>query len=164
VSALSGQIADPQIYNDDTRKLVARARRETDGTTTTTEIGVLRIDGMALKSGRHYVVLTSDIVISSSVNNDVITGRFRYTTDGTTATTSSTQLAQLNGIFNFAAGAGMVITTEINPASDQTVSLLLSVGRTAGTGNVKFLGNAVYPICIWVYDMGVDTGDVGVDL
>lgn len=159
MTAYAGQIANPQTHNDDVRKLIARARRESDSSTTTTEIGVLRIDGIAVKSGRHYRISASTNV-NSSVSTDVITVRLRATTDGTTATTSSTQLEQATQV----AARSCPIMAELTPGADQTVSLLLTVGRTSGTGNVKIEGNAIYPICVWVDDMGPDTGDVGVEL
>jgi hypothetical protein len=164
MSALAGQIANPDTYNVDTRKLIARARRETDSTAGTTEAGVLRIDGIAVKSGRHYRISTSPLQVNSTVLNDVVTVRIRIATDGTTATTSSTQLDQMTADHNITAGKGWPIITEHTPGADQTCSVLLTVARTSGTGNVKIEGNAVYPICVWVDDMGPDTGDVGIEL
>lgn len=164
MSALAGGPADPGQYNTDTRKLVGRGRRETDSSTTTTETGVLRIDGLALKSGRHYRVSTTPMQINSSVLNDVVTVRFRYTTDGSTATTSSTQLGQITADHNISAGKGAPLQGEVTPGSDQTVSLLLTVGRTSGSGNALIEGNAIYPICIWVDDHGPDSGNVGIPM
>lgn len=160
VSALAGGPADPGQYNTDTRRLVARARRETDSSTTTTETAVLRIDGIPLKSGRHYRLSTSVLNVNSSVTTDVITARLRATTDGSTAGTSSTQSVQSTQL----AARSTLIAVDMTPAADQTVSLLLTVGRTSGSGNVLIEGNAVYPICIWVDDKGLDTGNVGISL
>jgi len=164
MGALGGEISDPGQYGTDTKKLVARARRESDSSTTTTETGVLQIEGLVLKAGRHYRVSTGPLQANSSVLNDVITARIRYTTDGSTATTSSTQLAQMTADHNISAGKGWPILSEITPAADQIVSLLLTVGRTSGSGNALLEGNAVYPICVWVDDAGLDTGNVGISL
>jgi hypothetical protein len=164
MGALAGEQADPAQYGIDTRKLVARGRRESNSTATATTAEVLRLDGVPLKAGRHYRVSTSVLLVTSTVLNDVITCRLTHTTDGTTAVAGSTQLAQMTADHNVSAGKGSPIITELNPASDQTLSLLLTVGRTAGTGNVSIEGNAIYPICVWVDDMGPDTGDIGIEL
>jgi hypothetical protein len=165
VSALAGQIADPGDYNREIKKLIARAGpRVSSSSTTTTEIGVLRVDGIALKAGRHYRVTTSTLLIASSVSTDVVTVRFRSTTDGSTATTSSTQLDLNSAIYNFTAGPGMTMAVDINPVSDIVLSLLLTVARTAGTGNVSLVGGVTFPIGFWVDDMGPDTGSIGISL
>lgn len=164
VSALAGAVADPGQYNTDIKRLIARHRRESNSSTTTTEIAVMVVDGIACKSGRHYRISTSPLHLSSSVNTDAITARIRYTTDGSTATTASTQLGQMTVDRDQAASESAPIILELNPASDQTVSLVLTVGRTIGTGNVSIEGNSIYPVCLWVDDMGPDVGDTGIDL
>lgn len=161
---LGGGIVDPGQYRDDTRKLVARARRETNSTTTTTETDVLRIDGLKVFAGRYYLISTTQLQVQSTVLNDVVTARVRHTTDGSTATTTSAQIGQMTADHNIAAGKGASLLTELTPAIDQTVSLVLTVGRTAGTGAVSLEGNPVYPLCLWVFDMGPDTGNVGISL
>lgn len=164
MTAYAGQIASPADYITDTRKLIGRGSRTTSSSTTTTETSVLRIDGVSLKANRHYRITSSVLFTSSSVNNDVVTVRLRSTTDGTTATTSSTQIGQNNAIWNFAAGPGETVCADVNPGSDVTMSLLLTVGRTAGTGNVSILGASTFPISVWIDDMGPDTGNIGIAL
>lgn len=164
VSALAGAIADPGQYNIDIKKLVARARRETTSTTTTTEIAVMRLDSVPVKAGRHYRICTSPLHLLSTVNTDAITARIRYTTDGSTPTTSSTQMGQLTVTRSQAVSDSASMILEHTPASDQELSLLLTVGRTIGTGNVSMEGGATFPIILWVDDMGPDTGNVGINL
>lgn len=163
--ALAGAIADPGAYRTAVRKLVGRASRTTTSTTTTTtEIGVLRLDGVKVKAGRGYKIGGSTYVLASSVNGDGITARLRVTTDGSTATTSSTSFADLavQTITSTGSGAG-VLQRYYYPSADEILSILLTVVRTAGTGNVSI--NAVNSnIDLEVEEIGPDTGNVGVAL
>src|SRR5688572_4356855 len=95
----TGQVlAGNIIYADDIEDeldvapqgLIARGRRESNSTSTTTEVGVLRIDDIPLTGGRSYLVQTSSLVLHSSVANDVVRAGIRYTTDGSPPSTSST--------------------------------------------------------------------------
>jgi hypothetical protein len=64
-------------------------QRTTTSTSTTTEVGVLRIDSVSLKANRSYRIWTSPLFLLSSTTGDVVTGRIRVNTAGT-ATTAST--------------------------------------------------------------------------
>lgn len=165
MSAFAGQIADPAAYNTDTKRRVARTARTTSSSTTTTETGVLRLDGVQVLAGHTYTIRTGSLLPVSSVANDYVGVKIRYTTDGSTATTSSTQL---HGVQTRITGASGNETSKVeasyNPASDQTLSVLLSVSRVAGTGNAKIDGAATTPIELWIDHDGVDPGDTGVSL
>lgn len=158
--AFGGEIADPGAYNRDTRKLVARGSRGTNSsTTTTTEIGVLRIDSAPLKAGRAYEIVTSTLLLGSTVGTDEIWSRLRVSTTGT-AEISSTELAFAKA----QNGSGSVVLRGTRyPASDETLSVLLSVIRNSGSGNVSIFAGT-NGMTVEIYDMGTDTGNVGVSL
>jgi len=165
MSAEAGAIANPGTYNDDIRKSVARGRRETNSSTTTTEVAVMSLDGIAVKAGRSYRCSTSPVQCDSSVATDTVRVYFRYATGADTPTTSSTVL-QWNQIrlSDAAVTEGITLDTRYHPASDGVLSLLLSVNRSAGSGNVGLVGSAEYPIEMFVDDMGPDPGNTAVAL
>lgn len=147
------------------RKLVKFGRRESNSTTTTTEVGVMTLDDITFVGGRRYLVETSALLLDGSIANDVIRATIRYTTDGSTPTTSSTILCLAQDIqpnINFP------ITTSPSstyaPSVDEAFSALLTVSRATGTGTVGMLGGTTTPIEILVWDLGVDIGDTGVDI
>jgi hypothetical protein len=143
---------------------VKRGRRETNSTTTTTEQSVLRIDTVQLLSGRLYLLKTNSLQPFSSVANDYVGIRLRYSTSGT-ADTSSTVAIVVQDRYTGASG-NETTQAEVTYAagSNQTMSLLLTVGRVSGTGNVGLTGSSTVPIELMVIDLGVDPGDTGTDL
>ncbi len=165
MSAFSGEIANPGTYNDDIRKSVARGRRETFSSTTTTEVAVMGLYGIAVKAGRSYRCSTSPLECDSSVATDTVRIYFRYATAGDTPTTSSTVLAW-NQIRLSDSGVteGITLDTRYNPAADGILSLLLTVNRAAGSGNVGLGGSSEFPIEMFVDDMGPDPGNTGIAL
>lgn len=161
MTAYAGQIANPADYNTDTKKIIARGRRETNSSTTTTETSVLRVDGVVFKAGRMYRVHTSGLALTSSVTTDQVSAKIRIATDGTTATTSSTQIGLNQDVVN-GSGAVQPLATEHTPAADQTGSVLLTVARVSGSGNASIAAGATFPVCLWIEDLGVDVGNTGV--
>jgi hypothetical protein len=163
--ALSGEVADPGQYNTDIRKRIARADRTTTSSTTTSEGEVLRIDGIPLKSGRTYQLHTSSLLVQSTVANDSVVAKIRISTTGTATIAASTDLGE--GIRR-CTGASVLEETHAkvsySPASDETLSLLLTVVRGAGTGSVSIYGAANAHIELYCDDMGTDPGNTGVSL
>lgn len=149
-------------------RCIARGKRVTNSTGTTTEQGVLRLDGVPVKTGRLYRIYTNFISVDSSVANDVISGKLRYTTDGTNATTSSTLLSSTQHLqANATAGEHILVDEDYTPGSDVNLSILLTCSRAVGSGTVAFLGGSTGnppPISLYVVDMGEDPGDTGVDI
>ena len=139
--------------------------RTSNSSTTTTEVGVLRIDDIPILSGHRYKIETNSITLHSTVANDVVRATLRYTTDGSTPTTSSTQLcdAQLSAV-NTTFPATSIASGSYVPGSNQTLSVLLTVSRQTGSGNAQLLGSSTFPIEIYINDLGPDSGDVGVDI
>ena len=147
--------------------VIARTRRTTNSSSTTTEIGVLRLDGVPLFAGRLYEFRTNAIEVDSTVANDGIRLLLRYTTNGTVATTTSdvftiSQLIQVN------AGHGEYIQPAATyvPPVDQILSLLLTVTRSIGTGSVNTVAGSGLPgpTELLVVDHGRDVGDTGVQI
>jgi len=153
------------------RGIIARGNRGTASSYgINPDIPVLRIDSVPLKAGRLYKVSTGPLPLDSSVVNDEVLARIRYTMDNTQATIASPILpgsivqARLTDVF---LSEHASITTLINPgAVDVVASFLLTVGRLAGTGNVGLATNAasIDSINLWVEDIGADVPDTGVDL
>jgi hypothetical protein len=147
--------------------IIARGRRTTSTTTTTTSLGVLRLDDIPITSGRAYSVHTSGLALDGGTTAAVALAIIRYTTDGSTPTTSSNQ---------FPGGWTRDVTTNTTdgpihatgaiyvPSSDETLSLLLCIQSGNGAVAVQMLGDATFPIDMWVVDHGTDPGDTGVDI
>lgn len=155
-------------YVDDSRTgILARGRRTTSSSSTTTEVGVLRLDDIPIWGGFLYHIFTSIIPINSTVTGDTMFARIRYTTDGSTPTTSSTILpgAEMQCRENDSSWhETKIIVTHYTPVVDETLSLLLTVGRLNGTGSVQSVGSAVTVVDLRVDSNGVDPGDIGVDI
>lgn len=144
--------------------IIARADRQTNSTTTTTEVGVLRLDDVPIYLGRSYRI--SWVTLGdSSVANDVIQANARYTTDGSTPTTSST-IMKLTTDLQVNASTAIPLSDSViyTPSADQTLSVLLSAQRTAGSGNVGLIAAATYPTQLVIEDVGLDVTDTGVDV
>lgn len=146
--------------------VIARARRISNSSATsgTTELGVLRLDSVPVYAGRLYGIGTNSLLVDGSVANDVARLFLRANSAGT-ATTSSTQLAIGQALVgNVSFPEGLFVETVYAPSVDETLSILLSVGRQTGTGSFVVLGGATVPINLVVADLGLDPGDTGTDL
>lgn len=181
VALLEGEVLDPawieditDVANDHQTRLEtletapvlkAVGIRITNSSTTTTEIGVLRIDDIPILSGHRYVIETNSVTMHSTVTTDCLRMNIRYTTDGSTPTTSNTALcdAQLTVNNNSFPTTSMAKGSYV-PGSNQTLSVLLTIQRITGTGNAQLIGSSTFPIELYISDLGPDTGDVGVDV
>lgn len=154
---------------DDTRTgLIAWGQRTTNSSGTgATEIEVLRLDDVPTRAGIAYqVVVTASL--DSTVANDAIKVQVRYTTDGSTPTTSSSLLpgSSIQTVqTNASAGETRSSNTIYVPSGDETLSLLLTLQRTVGTGTVIVNADgAGFATSLYVNSLGVSPGDTGVDL
>lgn len=148
--------------------LAGFAQRVTNSTGTTTEVGVLRLDSIAVKSGRAYRIATSNLVHDSTLSNEVVQAKLRLATGGGAATTASTVIGNVRPT-RLVSTAEEPITGGINciyqPGADTTVSVLLTVARfTALGGTVNLIGAATTPIEITIEDIGAAVADTGVDI
>ena len=145
--------------------IIARGNRTTSSTTTTTEVGVLRLDDIPIYTGRTYRIWTTPLQLDTSVANDVIRANLRITTDGSTPSTSSTVLTWAQSRADDATNPYThVISVDYSPAADELLSILLTVARTSGTGNVSILAASTAPINLVVEDIGTDPTDTGTDI
>lgn len=118
--------------------VLAEAWRTTNSTTTTTtEIGVLRMDGLVVPAGQQVDVCADNLMLTSTANEEGIVARFRMAV-GSTATVSSTLKQELRQQTVTAQGqASGVLRFTYTPAATETLSIILTVLRVAGTGNVS---------------------------
>lgn len=155
-------------YVDATRTgLAVRGKRTTSSSTTTTEVGVLRVDGIPLTAGHVYRVSSGTLLLDTSTNNDAVDARIRYDNTGASATTSSTTmpgaLFRVRLADNAVAESGIIVCT-YTPASNETLSILLTVGRFSGAGNENIFGDGTATIEIFCEDYGTDSGNVGISI
>jgi hypothetical protein len=148
---------------DAKKGIIARGRRTSStGNVTTTETGFLRIDNIPVVSGRAYRIMTNGINLDTDTSNDVGTVRLRASTSGT-ATTSSTLLSYFrNTIDNNSQSNIIPLSGMFIAGSTGNLSVLLSVQRQAGSGNLVIFCTATDYLDFWVEDMGVAPSDTGV--
>lgn len=171
VEIITGNLADDAdaallaVKNAAPAGIIARGKRITTSSSTTSEIGVLRLDNIALLAGRSYKIWTSPLIIESTVANDTAAATVRVSNSGI-ATVASTLLDEIQTtIPSIVHPPVLPLDCEpYIPATNETLSVLLSVARLSGTGNVSLVTNTGIPITMVVEDMGVDPGDTGVDL
>jgi hypothetical protein len=148
-------------------QIIARGSRITSSAAVTAETAVLRVPVGTLTSGHAYRISTCALSFYSTAANDTVCGRIRYTTDGSAPTTAS---AIMPGtiVQTRLVGAGIdehrILSTEYVAGAGVNLTLLLTVARSAGTGNVQFLSSADMPILVTVMTLGKDQGNVGVAL
>lgn len=147
--------------------VIARADRTTSSSTTTTEVGVLRLDNIPIKAGRFYKVCVAGIILNSTVAGDLLEARIRGNTAGV-ATTGSTQFGSMADSSHSASGSQKVQPVQAMypiPGGDVTLSVLLSIARVTGTGTVGIPVTAPqYNIDMWVEDLGIAPSDTGTDI
>lgn len=143
--------------------VLARGRRITStGNITTTETGVLRLDNIPVVAGVAYAIIVSEINMDTSVANDIASSKFRVSTSGA-ATTASTQIAQIRNTIDDAGQSNILSGSFIYPSSSSgTLSILMSLVRVQGTGNITIFASAVDILDMTVICLGTDPGDSGV--
>lgn len=145
--------------------IIGWGRRTTSSTAASAEQSVLRVDGIAMTSGRIYLIQSSSLALDTTVSADSGRAVLRYDNTGAAATTSSTVLTVSPTYCGNAAQQDAVqISVIYVPSADETVSILLSTIRLAGTGNISLSAAATSPIDLFVIDCGESPGDTGVDL
>lgn len=160
----------PAKLNALPKGIVARGRRITSSSTTTsaTGIGVLRLDGVGVTSGRGYHIYTSDITLIGTATSAVVRAFLTHTTDGSSAGTGSTVLgAGIRDIITNTGGGAQ----PIRPMSEMfyagatgSLSVLLIVALASGTGTASLFGSGTSPIDLVIADEGIDPGNTGVSI
>jgi hypothetical protein len=141
--------------------LLARGRRSSSSPTTSGTIGVLRVDNIPVVTGCVYEITTNNIYIYGSNANNTGTVQFKYSTSGT-ATTSSTNIdngLQLN--VNTVQPYTGVISCVLAPGVTGTMSILMCLTFTSGTGTVNTFGDSAFSVKVVSVS---DPGDTGVDI
>jgi len=143
--------------------VIKRGRRITStGNVTTTETGVLRIDNIPVLAGRLYQISTGPINMDGSVDNDVGRVGIRTSQSGA-ATTSSTLSGYMRLTIDNNSQSNVVNANAWYLApSDGMLSVLLTLVRQAGTGNIIIFGSASDILDLVVQFAGNDPGDSGV--
>jgi hypothetical protein len=169
-----GFVADPApinamgVYVDRmSKRVVGWGQRITSMSFTATEVGGLRVDNLVIKAGEIYRIWTSPLLFRTDTAGGMPGARLRLSTSGV-ATTSSTILTDAYDIVGTSPANQNFMTKTVQylyqSASDQVVSVLLSVFKQTGGGNVVINAGASIPIqlvCEWV---GADPGNTGVAL
>lgn len=165
MTLLSGQIPSADELNTITEKIIARGRRTTTSTGTTTIVGVLRLDDVPVLAGYTYRVYTSNLRLTGGTN-DGVEVTLRYSTDGSTPTTASTAMATAGvQITNTAVYEDAMLSVSYTPSTDQVLSVLLCVARVSGSaGNAAIGGATTFPIELFIENGGLDVGNTGTSI
>lgn len=145
--------------------ILGRWRRETNKTSTGgTETGIVRIDGIPFLANVYYTIETN------SLDCTVVSGETGYvnarlSTAGA-ATGASAQLGStpVNANSGTSPRNGVILVAEYAPVANATGSVLLSVGRIGGAGNVTVNGSSTQPIILMIKAWGKNPGVSGVDI
>lgn len=138
---------------------LAWGNRPSASSTTTSEVGVLRLDNIPVVSGMSYRIWTGPLYLLTTAS-DTVRAAVRVSTSGA-ATTSSTSVG--NGVQlvsnNIQPPSGVLIV-KYDAVATGTLSVLLTVARTAGTGSVSItVGGDLLVECL-----GPTLTDTGVDI
>lgn len=142
--------------------LIKRADRQSSSTATATEAGVVRLAVGTLAAGVTYKICTTPLLMACSAGATV-DAIIRYTTDGSTPSTSSTimDLARVDVVASYQSASMSFLYT---PATAVNLTLLLTCARSAGSGNAFIAGSSATPTGLWVEVKNLDPGDTGVDI
>lgn len=168
VAIAAGQTLTASLLNAKLQKCIARGRRtSTSSSSTGTDVGVLRVPAVC-RANKIYVV-TCAVALDSSVTNDEIRARIRYTTDGTNPSVSSTILpGSLVSTRQTDANVpeDKTILAVYPAATDHTATFLLCVGRIAGSGSCTIAVDTANgaSLDLSVLDLGDDPGNTGVSI
>lgn len=136
------------------------------------EGGVMRLDNVALLGGRSYMVTVTGVRIAQSGTqtvNDHYTSRIRLQTDGTAATTASTEIGRMEVTIGSAATSANdsvpMIVGWTNPSADAlTSSVIFTFVRNAGTATPNIQAADPGGIVFSVVDMGIAVANTVVNL
>lgn len=163
---LAGQTLTASLLNSKFQKNIARARRtnNSSASTSTTSVGVLRLDDKPIKANRAYRI-TWKASFDVATATDTMRGLIRYTTDGSTPSTSSNLLAGSGGETSFTSNATastVTVSTSYTPVTDEILSVLLCVQHNVGTSSsIMQADGGIFLTEMWIDDMGDDPGNTG---
>lgn len=171
-------VGNPTYVTDLPKGLVAWHSRDSGGAITgigSTETGFIRIDGIPIRNGYHYLIECPQVNITSSAvatSAAPIVGsvNLRFSLTGS-ATTSSARLPY--GAFIRNAQSVSITGTTVfgingmyNSSADGTMSVLMSLIRDSAstTGSVGLFASTGNPCPMFVYEMGPWPATSGVDI
>jgi len=141
--------------NGPTGIIAWHSRESSTATTTTTEIGAIRLDNVPVVAGRCYRVWTNQINLGSTVATDQVIATVRYN-EGGTASNASTALDYARWTVGNATHTDKRgISKLYRPSGSANVSFWLGGRRANGTGNASFFANAGEPLELYIEDLGV---------
>jgi hypothetical protein len=144
--------------------VVARWSRITSRTSVGgVEAPVIRIDNIPLLGGIYYTVETNSIDANVEADGTAVIYTRLSTAGAATTASAFIGYAQFN-CSAVAARQGPAVVAEYAPVGNVTASVLLSVGRTGGTGTVTLSAAAAQPIILMVRAWGKAVTPSGVDL
>lgn len=144
--------------------LVAIHTRTTTSTTvaSSTEVGLIRMDNIAVRAGYAYEVVMNRVAMTPSVTGLVGFARIRVA-QGATATTASTpigylRMAQATSTSQTNTGAMIGV---FNATADSTLSVLVTLALVAGAGTVQLHSSAAEASTLHVKLIGPSVADYG---
>lgn len=165
-------VGNPTYLTDLPKGLVAWHSRDSAGSITgitTTETGFVRIDGIVVRNGYHYLFDVPQVNLSASATSIIGLCRLRYSTSGN-ATTSSSQMPY-GGFWRDNQNVDSVTNTNVNgfrgmyhASADGTLSVIWTLLRISGSGSVGLFASAGNPATLFVYEMGLFPATSGVDI
>lgn len=163
---LAAQLPDATTINAAFPKgIIYRAKRSAAESGITTENGTIRLDNVSVVSGRAYRITTGTGQYFSTVNEAAQITLFFHVNTAGTATTGSPSLAVGRIVTQAGTGGGAgELEFHYYAASNQTLSILLSVARTVGTGTVTAAGPDGLGAEIVVEDLGFTVSNTGTDV
>lgn len=145
-------------------RIIAYGERTSDKVFSGTEVGVLRLDGVQTVTGWRYIIGTSVLGLAMTTSGDTGQAYLRFRNDGVAAGTTDTllQQADVNANSAFVPRNSATFAEPYLATATGSLSVLLSLGRSGGAGNITMLGSATRPIRLYVVQGGPDPGNTGV--
>lgn len=165
----AGQTLTASLLNAKFQRCVARARRTSNSsaTTSTTSVGVLRLDDIPIKASVNYRI-THKVTGDTTTSTDTLRTLLRYTTDGSTPTTSSTLLVGTGGETSFTSGSSgstLIVVTDYTPVTDELLSVLLCIQHNLGTSSmIAQADGGIFLTEMYIDNMGDDPGNTGTNV
>jgi hypothetical protein len=143
--------------DDTVPSIIAQGNRATSKTGVTSETAFFRFDDYAIIGGHGYRIEVTGVSLqpASDASTQVGAVRTRITTDGSTPTTASTEIGILRQPCPTTSNAPFAsFSTWYYPASNETLSVLWTLTREAGTVNQQ-LGAASGGMKFSITDQGI---------
>lgn len=133
-------------------------------TVTGTPVAVMRVAPVSVRAGR-AVKMSATVHPRSTVAGDRVVVELRATTNGVAPTTASPVFAQAYFTAVTASAADTIyFEGTYEPASTESLWVLLTVTRGLGSGNVELYADATAVTRVEVHDEGPSVGNTGTNL